>query len=343
MNEVSTENNKKNSIMPFLLKPAEKDYLWGGRRLKDDFCKETDTTPLAETWECSTHPDGLSTVASGEYKGMALSEVLKMHPEYLGTHPRENGYDDLPILVKLIDADSDLSVQVHPTDEYAMEYENGQRGKTEMWYVIDAAPDTSLIYGFRHSMTVDKLKKAIDEGKLTKYLQKVKVHKDDVFFIEAGTVHAIGNGAVIAEVQENSNLTYRLYDYDRVDKNGNKRELHIDKALNVMNMSGAPEPKQPMRVLKFRPGYATELLGRCKYFQMERMMLNTERIKQMAGIKTEANSFAVLLCVDGCGIITDGGDGKEVLPFFKGDCIFIPADSDEMLLHGNSTLLKISC
>ena len=258
---------------PFLLRPAGKDYLWGGSRLNDDFSKNIDIHPLAETWECSTHPDGPSIVASGEYEGQTLAEVLKKHPEYTGTH--SSCEDGLPVLIKFIDAKKDLSVQVHPDDEYARIHENGSLGKTEMWYVLDATKDASLVYGFLHDMEPSVVRKSIENGTIEKYLQKVKVNKDDVFYIEAGTVHAIGAGALIAEIQENSNLTYRLYDYGRTDKNGRQRPLHIDKALETANMKGSAEPRQPMRVLKYHKGWATELLCRCKYFQVERMLLNT--------------------------------------------------------------------
>lgn len=203
---------------PFLLKPAGKDYLWGGNRLNDDFTKGIALSPLAETWECSTHPDGPSTAASGEFEGQSLSDVLMAHPEFLGTHPKTKG--ELPILIKFIDAKKDLSVQVHPTDAYAAEHENGQLGKTEMWYVLDAAKDTSLVYGLKTDVEKERLRAAIEKGTVEKYLQKVPVQKNDLFYIEAGTIHAIGAGALIAEIQESSNLTYRIYDYDRVDRNG---------------------------------------------------------------------------------------------------------------------------
>ena len=231
---------------PFLLKPAGKDYLWGGNRLQTEFNKELPLEPLAETWECSTHPAGPSIIASGIYEGMSLTQLLAEHPEFLGTHPGAEG--ELPILIKFIDAKKDLSVQVHPTDEYAREHENGQLGKTEMWYVMDAAPDAHLIYGFYHDIEKPQLKESLENGTVEKYLQKIKIQKDDVFLIEAGTVHAIGAGALIAEIQENSNLTYRLYDYNRLDKNGKRRELHIKKALEVANLKGSAEPRQPLRL-----------------------------------------------------------------------------------------------
>lgn len=245
---------------PFLLKPAGKDYLWGGMRLRTEYNRPVQMEPLAETWECSTHPDGLSTIASGDFEGMTLKEVLDVHPEFIGTHPDMG--NELPILVKLIDAKRDLSIQVHPDDDYARKYEDGQSGKTEMWYVVDATKDARLVYGFYHDVTKQEIREGIENGDIEKYLQKVKIHKNDVFFIEAGTVHAIGAGALIAEVQENSNLTYRLYDYGRTDKNGKKRELHVEKALEVANLGASNEPRQPMRLLKYRQGEAS-VLSKC--------------------------------------------------------------------------------
>lgn len=335
---------------PFLLKPIGKDYLWGGSRLNDDFAKNIDMDPLAETWECSTHPDGPSMVSGGTFDGMLLPKVLKEHPEYLGTHPRmslgimedTSSYEgELPILIKFIDAKNDLSVQVHPSDEYAMIHENGQLGKSEMWYVLDATADASLVYGFSHDVTEEKLRKSIADGTLEKYLQKVSVHKDDVFYIESGTVHAIGAGALIAEIQENSNLTYRLYDYNRMDKNGCLRPLHVDQAMEVVKMKTSVSPRQPMRVLKYKKGCASELLCRCKYFEVSRLLVNTERNHDLLPFQTDSNSFQVLLCTKGCGMIFL--ENGENIPIFKGDCIFVPADSMELRIHGKMQMLKVNC
>ena len=331
------EDSRKTNL-PFFLKPAGKDYLWGGRRLNDDYAKNIDMTPLAETWECSTHPDGSSTVSSGEYEGRLLSDVLKEHPEYIGTHPQTVG--ELPILIKLIDAKQDLSVQVHPDDAYAYEHENGQSGKDEMWYVLDAKKDSRLIYGLNRTVTKEELRAGIADGSITKYMQKVPVHKNDVFYIKAGTIHAIGAGVLLAEVQESSNLTYRLYDYDRTDRNGHKRELHVEKALAVANLNEAEKPVQPMRLLNYRRGWASEFLYRCKYFQTERILLNTERIREMVTVQTDSLSFMVMLCLEGSGMLRYE---NEILPFFKGDCIFIPADSVPVQLHGSAQFLRVSC
>ncbi len=336
-NKNSPLNDRAAENLPFLLRPAGKDYLWGGSRLNDDFAKDIDLSPLAETWECSTHPDGPSTVATGEFAGMTLAEVLKVHPDFLGAHPRTEG--ELPILIKFIDAKKDLSVQVHPTDEYAARYEKGQLGKTEMWYVLDAAKGAKLVYGFHHDVDREAVRRSIEDGTVEKYLQKVPIQKDDLFYIEAGTVHAIGAGALIAEIQENSNLTYRMYDYNRVDKNGRKRELHVDKALDVANLKASREPKQPLRVLKYRQGCASELLCRCRYFEVYRMIVNTERCRRLVGYQADGSSFRVLLCTDGCGSVNFGQ--RETITFFKGDCIFVPADSVKMRIHGAAQFLDV--
>ena len=324
---------------PFLLYPAAKDYLWGGNRINEDFGKKIDVRPLAETWECSTHPDGESLVWSGDYKGSKLSEVLKQHPEYLGKHAQSINNGDLPIIVKLIDAKQNLSVQVHPNDEYALKNESSL-GKFEMWYVLSSRDDSKLIYGFNQKVDNEQIRKSIHDGSISKYLNYVPVAKNDVFLIEPGTIHAIGEGVLVAEVQENSNITYRLYDYDRVDKNGNKRPLQIEKALDVLNCKMTHHPHRPMRVLKYRNGYASELLARCKYFQVERIILNTKTSQNLFEHGTDSNSFHVFLLVDGCGIIEGEDFYVKVL---KGDCVFIPADSASFRLYGVAQLLDISC
>lgn len=320
---------------PLMLKPSGKDYLWGGKRLNDEFEKGIELSPLAETWECSTHPDGPSYVVGGEFDGKELAEVLRKHPEYLGERHKDE--KELPILIKFIDAQKDLSIQVHPTDKYAKEYENGQRGKTEMWYVLDASKDAKLIYGLNKRCVKEEIKTAIKNATLMNYLQQVPVEKDDLFFIRAGTIHALGAGVLVAEIQESSNLTYRLYDYDRIGKDGKKRELHVDKALAVADLNNSMEPRQPLRVLKYQQGVASELLTRCKYFEVYRMLVNTER-RQKVYYQADEISFRVLLCVNGCGTISCK---NESIAFYKGDCIFVPANSDILFIHGKAQFLDV--
>lgn len=320
---------------PFLLKPAPKDYLWGGSRLNDDFNLGIDIDPFAEAWVCSTHPDGPSLLLNGE----KLTDVVREHPEYMGSHALSVADGQFPILIKLIDAKKDLSVQVHPDDEYAAKYENGSLGKTEMWYVLDAKEDSQLVYGFCRDVTKEEVRRALKDGSVEKLLHFAPVKKNNLFYIESGTVHAIGAGCLIAEIQESSNLTYRLYDYNRTDRDGKKRELHVDKALQVANLKSSMAPRQPMRVLRYENGAASELLTRCKYFQVERLLLNTEG-RRMPDFQTGKNSFHVLLCVDGCGVLL----GDEInIPFFKGDCVFVPANSIALKLHGRAQLLNVSC
>ena len=335
-NETGTFSwSQREKRLPFLLTPAPKHSLWGGTRLRDDFGKPF-PEPLAETWECSSHPDGESTV-----DGTPLSAVLRARPDFLGSHPLQTmgGKPELPILIKLIDAREKLSVQVHPDDAYAWTRERSL-GKTEMWYVLEAKKGSELVYGFRREMTREQVRGAVAEGTIERYLNHVPVRKNDVFFIEAGTVHAIGAGVLIAEIQENSNLTYRLYDYGRLDRTGKPRPLHLAQALETARLTRSEPPAQPMRVLRYQRGIASELLNRCKYFQVERLLLNTETHRGMADFRTGSNSFHALLCMKGCGVLF----GRDfMLNFFKGDCVFVPAQSIPLKLHGRAQLLNVSC
>lgn len=322
-NMSSQERNK-----PILLRPVGKDYLWGGNRLCVEYHKEVDVQPLAETWECSTHPDGSSIVASGLYSGQTLASVIRQHPEWLGE--RHAGKAELPVLIKFIDAAKDLSVQVHPDDAYAAVHEN-QLGKTEMWYVLDAEPGASIVYGFSHDITDDILLESLAEGKLPSHLQVVPARKNDVFFIRPGTIHAIGKGVMVAEIQESSNVTYRVYDYDRIDKNGEKRPLHIEKALDVLDKKRAGEVRQQMRLMRYQPGAASEILCRCRYFQVNRVLV-TECFR----CRVEKTSFQVFLILEGNMEIGD-------LPVRKGDCVFLPAECGEITVRGKGQLLQVFC
>lgn len=343
---------------PILLRPAGKDYLWGGNRLKTEYHKNIPLTPLAETWECSTHPDGPSVIAGGDFAGRTLPEVLRLHPEWLGNHHQRD--EGLPVLIKLIDAGKDLSVQVHPDDTYALEKE-GQPGKTEMWYVLDAEPGASLIFGFAQDMTGEKILQSLEEGRFMEYLQKVPVRKNDVFFIEPGTIHAIGGGVLVAEIQECSNVTYRVYDYDRLDKDGNPRKLHLQQALEVLKLNQEPEVRQQMRVMRYQPGSACECLCRCRYFQVDRILVSSRFV-----CKVEVTSFQVLLVLEGelevrkrfevyeqaprkvaCAEKEQGAledmQELEILHVQKGDCVFLPADCGEIEVHGRGQLLRVFC
>ena len=238
---------------PLLLSPAFKDYIWGGNRLKRDWGKRTDMTPLAESWELSCHEAGPSVIAGGAYAGRTLGEYLTEHPQDAGTKAQNAGA--FPLLIKLIDAAGPLSVQVHPDDAYAREFEHSL-GKSEMWLVLDASEGAGIYYGFKRETSLSEMRAAIENNTLTELLSWVPAKTGDCFFIPAGTVHAIGAGLMVAEVQQSSNLTYRVYDYGRVGADGRPRELHIDKALAVAPPRTAERPRRPDRTGARRRGRA---------------------------------------------------------------------------------------
>lgn len=322
------------------LKSVGKDYLWGGSRLREEYGKKIDLMPLAETWECSVHPDGLCSIINGTFAGETLLEVLDTYPDYLGKKVyfnQEEVRKELPILVKFIDAKNDLSVQVHPDDDYARLHEK-QNGKNEMWYVMDAEENASLIFGFAHPVTKEILQSALETDSLDKHLQKVKVKKGDVFYVPAGTVHGIGAGTLVAEIQESSNVTYRVYDYNRLDKDGNKRQLHFDKAIEIMDMGVAPDVNQKPRMVHYYPGHSKEILCRCKYFIVEKI-----QVKTGFSFSVLDSSFQVLLCLEGDGQIEAADGYKRPVRFQKGECIFLPAGIGRCFILGSAVLLKTRC
>ena len=302
---------------PVKLSPACKDYLWGGERLKSDFNKKSDLSPLAESWELSAHKDGESVVNGGEYAGLTLTQYIdKIGRDSLGANSAK--YDYFPLLVKLIDAKGDLSVQVHPSDEYALAHE-GEYGKTEMWYILDCDDGASLFYGFSRDVSREEYESAIRDGKLCDILNRVEVKKGDVFFIPAGTVHAIGAGIVICEIQQNSNTTYRVYDYMRRDKQGNLRPLHIEKALEVSELKKSPD-------LPCVGDGNDVILASCEYFEVRRLRTEAESL-----LDCDASSFSSLIITEGEGKIEfEGG----MLELSKGDSIFIPAQDAEFKILG---------
>ena len=312
---------------PLLLSPAFKDYLWGGERLKTEYHKQTDLTPLAESWELSCHPDGNSRVKNGSFQGMALAEVVAQHPDFVGAGFSKG--EDFPLLIKLIDAKDRLSVQVHPDDEYGRRVEHSA-GKTEMWYIVDCDPGATLIYGFKKALTRQELRERIESNTLMEAVNEVPVHKGDVFFIEATTLHAIGKGILIAEIQQNSNVTYRVYDYGRKDAAGRPRPLHIDKAVEVVDRRPAAPPKVSRPSLRHE-GAEETLLQTCRYFTVRHV-----RLSGGADFSVGAESFRHLLILDGRGELRWQG---EPVPFGKGDSLFLPAGLGGYRLEGNAAFL----
>ncbi len=290
-------------MTPFFLKSACKDYLWGGNRLRN-YGKISTQERIAESWELSCHPDGESVISSGEFEGMTLSAFLKEYPEAAGIYSEK--FDRFPVLIKLIDAKENLSIQVHPDNAYAMRHENDW-GKTELWYIIEAEPNAEIIYGVKHAVTKEELRSAVEQHHLPELLNHVPVKAGDVFFIPAGTVHAIGKGILLAEIQQTSNLTYRLYDYDR------GRELHIEKALSVAKLTPSENP--PLENPVIREGYTAQYLKRCPFFTVQKITASESSVGYY-------DSFRHLLILEGNAFMEI--DGKEI-PIHRGDSIFIPA------------------
>ena len=303
------------------LTPAFKDYLWGGTRLRDDFQKDCDFDKIAESWELSCHKDGPSVIANGENKGLTLEEYIEKNGKaVLGTDCEK--FENFPILIKLIDAKDNLSVQVHPDNEYALRVE-GEYGKTEMWYIVDCDEGAELLYGFKHDISKDEFAQRIADNTLLEVTNSVPVHKGDVFFIQAGTLHAIGKGILIAEIQQNSNTTYRIYDYGRVGKDGKPRELHVEKAKEVTDL--CPAKAYPETAVEQKDGYTSKLLSSCDYFTTYALDIDSKAI-----LEAEDKSFASLLILEGEGQVV----GDDVVDFKKGDSIFVPANSGKFAVEG---------
>ena len=311
--------------LPFKLTPAFKDYLWGGTKLRDEFGKDCPYDKVAESWELSCHKDGLSVIGD---TGISLKDyITEKGSGVLGTNCEK--FDDFPVLVKLIDACDDLSVQVHPDNEYARVHENSF-GKTEMWYVIDCEEGASLLYGFKETITKAEFKECIEKGTLLEKANRVPVKKGDVFFIRSGTLHAIGKGILIAEIQQNSNTTYRIYDYGRKDKNGNERELHIAKACDVTNLCPAV-PYETCEEIK-HDGYSSKLLSSCDYFTVHLIKAETS-----AHLEADDSSFEHLLVLEGSAVLEGEGVRMEIN---KGNSIFVPAGYGRFSVTGNCLIIK---
>lgn len=297
-------NDIMKELEPIKLIPSFKDYIWGGNRLVDEYNKKYDLERVAESWELSTHKDGESIVDDGIFKGLTFSEYIKSN-EHNVLGKNSKAFDNFPILIKFIDAKEALSIHVHPDDECSLK-NNGEYGKTEMWYILDCDEDSYLYYGFKEEISKEEFRRIIEENTLLNYLSKMKVKKGDVFFIKAVTVHAIGKGIVIFEVQQNSNTTYRVYDYDRTDKDGNKRPLHIEEAIAVAETKPAKNYE--------RVGH---ILAECECFTVEEFA-----VEDTQQIEITEKSFISVVVIDGQAEISKGEYRENII---KGDSLFIPA------------------
>ncbi len=314
-------------MYPLLLKPPTKDYLWGGNRLKSEYNFESESEKIAEAWVLSCHKDGQNIIKNGELSGLTLNEALeKWGVGALGSKAEK--FEFFPMLIKLIDADKKLSIQVHPDDYYALKNE-GEYGKTEMWYIVDCKENSSLIYGFNKEISKEEFKRRIEDNTLTDVCNFVPVKKGDVFFISSGTLHAIGEGILIAEIQQNSNSTYRVSDYGRLGADGKPRELHIDKALAVTK-TVPPELEYGNTGEVTTHSFGTlRKLGECEYFSSS--LLNLDGSAELE----DNESFISLLLLDGNATLSCD---KCSLNLNKGDSVFIPAGL-KISLSGKSEII----
>lgn len=313
----------------FKLIPSVADYIWGGRRLIEEYGIKTDKDPAAEAWVLSCHSAGPSTVEDGEFKGQTLEQVWENHKEICGTNG--NKFEFFPILIKFIDAKNNLSIQVHPDNDYAMRVE-GEYGKTEAWYILDCDEGAELILGFNREVSVEEFKKAAQSEEMLNIVNKVKVKKGDLFFIESGTLHAICKGILLAEVQQNSNTTYRVYDYGRVGADGKPRALHIDKAADVTKLCPPTITNASEREVEKQDGGTRTHLMECDLFKMYSVETDGEYVSEAGD-----ESFVSLLCLDGSAEVVCG---KKTLGMKKGESLFIPASSGEFKIIGKTHMLE---
>ncbi|HSD07483.1 type I phosphomannose isomerase catalytic subunit [Flavobacterium sp.] len=305
-----------------------KERIWGGEKLKTVLNKPITSNITGESWELSTVEGDVSIVANGEYKGKSLTELIDAYPnEILGTAVHERFGKQFPLLFKYLDAREDLSIQVHPNDELAKKRHNSF-GKTEMWYVMQADNDARIIVGFKEDSSADEYVKHLNDKTLIDILDTVKAKPGDVFFLETGTVHAIGAGLVVAEIQQTSDITYRIYDFDRKDAQGNTRELHVDLALDAINYKKVNTYKEYTKETD-----KSNVVVDCPYFTTNFIPLENEKSVVNSGL-----SFAVYMCIEGSFELEYEG---SVYQYKKGDTVLIPAAMKSYNLKGKASILEV--
>ena len=307
---------------PIFLKPVFQKKIWEGSRLKSVFGFDIPNDKIGEDWAISAHPHGVSVVENGEFKGQKLDDLWKEHKELFG-HPTEPVF---PLLIKILDAEDELSVQVHPDDAYGMKHE-GELGKTECWYIIDAEPGAEIIYG-HHAKTREELAEMIKEGRWDDLLKKVPVKKGDFFYVPSGTIHAIGKGIMILETQQSSDTTYRVYDYDRKDASGQKRELHIQQSIDVTTV---PAKTPELQIKEVRKGQSSIVT----YLETEFFNVYEWDIKGITSFKKQA-PYTLATVIDGAGeLIVD----NQTYLLEKGTSFILPNEINEWTVQGELTII----
>ncbi|MGP1992737.1 type I phosphomannose isomerase catalytic subunit [Zobellia laminariae] len=302
---------------PLKFNPILKERLWGGTKLKDVLGKPIENDITGESWELSTVPGDISVVSNGDLAGASLQDLIEKDPEsVLGKSVYKRFGTDFPILIKFIDAKQDLSIQLHPNDELAKKRHNSF-GKTEMWYVMDADDDASLIVGFNKDVSKEEYAKSIENDTLLDLLNYEKVKEGDTFFINTGKIHAIGAGVLLAEIQQTSDVTYRVFDFNRKDKNGNLRELHTEQALDAIDYN----KKDDFKVEYKNDKNTVNDMVDCPYFKTDFLDLNSDLTQNV----TNRDSFTIFMCVGGSATIANENGSVEIK---KGETTLLPAASN---------------
>ncbi|WP_062310218.1 type I phosphomannose isomerase catalytic subunit [Alicyclobacillus sendaiensis] len=320
-------------MWPVKCKPVAMERIWGGDELKPMFGVKTDR-PIGEYWVISAHPNGMSVVDGGPFDGKTLQELVEAHPEaYLGQRAPQKRF---PLLVKFIEAHDDLSVQVHPDDAYAQAHE-GDAGKTEAWYVLDAPADGKVILG-NSFPDRDTYLQAVRDGRVREYLTYRPIRKGDLVFVPSRTLHALLRGTKVLEIQQTSDVTYRVYDWDRVDANGKPRELHVEKAADVIAYGTEPPAPEPVAMVD-KPGFDIVRLVSCPYFTIDRVRVRGRSAEMETGVRGNPDCAVV---VEGSGHLRCVAEGQEVrLPVKAGDALVIPADVPQYAWEADEALTVI--
>ncbi len=319
-------------MYPLKFEAIYKSKIWGGRNIAKKFNKVLPEGKIGESWEIAAHQNGTSIISNGSLAAKSLMEAIELKgKEILGKEAKDDYFEKFPLLIKILDANDKLSVQVHPDDEYAAKYEDGELGKTEMWYILDAKEDAKLIYGIKENTSKEEFAQSIKDGNLEKNLAKINVVAGDVVYIPAGAVHAIQDGILLAEIQQNSDTTYRVYDWNRLGDDGKPRDLHIDSALDVVDFSADLPGKVEGLEIKGE-GFVRNILVASPYFITELL-----DITDSYSADTKGERFYVLMGVEGSGSISYD-DGQVDIK--AGETILLPAELGEYQIVGDVKVIR---
>lgn len=317
-------------LYPLKFNPIYKEKIWGGNKLHEVFYRDLPNNKIGESWEVAAHPNGTSIIKNGIYQGRKITNLIEKNPKKILGNIELNKNKRFPLLIKILDANAKLSVQVHPDDKYAEKVE-GEPGKTEMWYILDAEPGAKLIYGLKAGTSKKEFTAAVKNGKIEDYLNEITVEKGDIYYMPSGTIHAIEEGILLAEIQQNSDTTYRVYDWNRLGKDGSPRELHIEKALDVIDFDKEIIKAKSTPLTIQKNNYKRSFLAACPHFVTEK--INVNGIYQL---NTNGKRFYIIMNLNGQAGISSNNKIYNLSP---GDTYFLPAALGNVSIDGHNEML----